>query len=140
MKPKLVDLKRVAHLLQEQCPFIIFAIISGIDEEGRLNLIDNVELFVLLETSIGIFFALEKILPVMTVLVPEALCDVTLLNKVDVITRFHASNSRCLFIGNGKEQSYRQFVQRARLDYRIFKAQYRLNGSVDFFERIPDCR
>lgn len=130
MKQKLVDLKRVADSLQEQCPFITFAIISGIDEEGRFNSLENVELSVLLDANTGFFYALEKILPVMTVLVPEAFCEVTLLNRVDIKTRFQASNSRCLFIRNGKEHTYRKFVQRACLDYRILRAQYRLNGTI----------
>jgi hypothetical protein len=131
MKPKLVDLKGVADSLREQCPFIMFATINGIDEEGRLSLLANVELSVLLDRSTGFFYALEKILPVMTVLVPEAFCEVTLLNRVDVKTRFEASNSRCLFIRNGKEQTYREFVQQARLDYRILRARYRLNGILN---------
>ncbi len=128
MKPKLVDLKKVALLLQAQCPFITFAVISGIDEEGRVTLLENVELSVLIETNTGFFYALEKILPVMSELIPEAFCEVTLLNRADVITRYNASNSRCLFIRNGNEQTYRKFVQQTRLDYRILKAHCRRKG------------
>jgi hypothetical protein len=127
---KLVDLKRVADALREECPFIQFAIVSGIDEEGRPDLLNNVELSVLLDQNTGFCYALEKILPVITDLIPTNLCEVVLLNRVDLKTRFKASNSRCLFIQQGMEQTYRAFIQQARLDFRIMKAKGRLNGVI----------
>ena len=128
MKPKKVDLQRIAESLQMHCPFITFAMISGLDDEGWLKPLENVELSVLIDTDTGFFYALEKILPVMTCLVPDAFCEVTLLNRVDVKTRFMASNSRCLFIRTGQEISYENFVQKACLDYRIMSAQCRIKG------------
>jgi hypothetical protein len=130
MNSKLVDLKRVADSLREECPFIQFAIVSGIDEEGRPDLLNNVELSVLLDNNTGFCYALEKILPVITDVVPTNLCEVVLLNKVDLKTRFKASNARCLFIQKGMEQTYRAFVQQARLDFRIMKAKCLLNGAI----------
>jgi hypothetical protein len=137
MKPKLVDVKKVAQLLQAQCPFIAFAVINGIDAEGHVSLLENVELSVLLEKNTGFFYALEKILPAMTVFIPEAFCEVTLLNRVDVITRYKASNSQCLFIRNGNEQTYRKFIQQSRLDYRILKAQCRRKGINGLNPQFP---
>ncbi len=128
MKVRLVDLKRVADSLQVQCPFITFAMIEGIDEKGQHISPGNLELFVMLENNTGFFLALEKILQAMAIMVPGELCEVTILNRVDVTTCFKASNARCLFVRCEKEQIFRQFLQRACLDYRILKAQHRLNS------------
>jgi len=129
MKVSLVDVKRVADSLQAQCPFITFAMIDGIDEQGQHILPGNLELFVMLENNTGLFLALEKILQAMAMMVPGVLCDVTILNRVDVTTCFKASNARCLFVRYEKEQMFRQFVQRACLDYRILNARRRLNSA-----------
>ncbi|MFZ4562661.1 MAG: hypothetical protein ACOYNU_04710 [Bacteroidales bacterium] len=130
MKPNPVELKVVTSSLYEQCPFILFAIVSGIDAEGRVNLPDHVELSVMLERNTGFCFALEKILPVLSERITGVQCEVVFLNRVDAVTRFNASNSRCLFIRSGQEQIYRRFIQQARLDYNILRAQFRLNGMI----------
>lgn len=131
MTSKKVDLKKIADTLQERCPFIIFAMLTGLDEEGRLKWLENPELSVFIGSDTGNWYALEQILPVVSETVPEAFCDVTLLNRVDAVTRFRATNGLCLFVQKGKEQQYYQFVQHASLDYRIMRAQQRRSGIIE---------
>jgi len=130
MKPDLVELKMVTSSLCDQCPFILFAIVSGIDAEGRVNLPVRVELSVMLERNTSFCYALETILPLLSELITGVECEVVFLNRVDAVTRFNASNSRCLFIRSGQEQIYRRFIQQARLDYNILRARFRLNGMI----------
>ena len=131
MQSKKVDLKKIADTLREQCPFIMFAMLTGLDEDGRLKWMQNPELSVFIGSDTGTWYALEQILPVVSATVPEAFCDVTLLNRVDATTRFRAIQGLCLFVQNGKEQNYRRFVEHASLDYRIMRAQQRRRGIID---------
>jgi hypothetical protein len=128
MKSKIIDQRTIAESLQQRCPFITFAFIRGLDPEGRRNSMENLELSVHLEGQTGFFYALEKIIPVMEELVPKTCCEITLLNNVDAQTRYKASNAPCLFIRKGNEEIYHKFVDRASLDYRILRAQFRRKG------------
>jgi hypothetical protein len=131
MKSKKVDLKKIADALRAQCPFIMFAMLTGLDDKGRLKWLENLELSVFIGTDTGTWYALERILPVITAAVPEAFCEVTLLNRVDAATRFRVIHSVCLYIQEGKEQQYNQFVRHATLDYRILRAQQRRRGIIE---------
>jgi hypothetical protein len=131
MKSKKVDLKKISDTLQEKCPFIVFAMLTGLDEEGRLKWLENLELSVYLGSDIGNWYALEQILPVITETLPQAFCDVTLLNRVDAATRFRAAHGLCLFIRKGQEQQFYKFRHHASLDYRVMRAQQRRCGTID---------
>ena len=131
MKSKKVDVRKIAETLQERCPFIVFAMFTGLDDEGRLKWLENLELSVFLDSGIGNWCSLEKILPVMAAVTPGTFCDVTLLNRVDAVTRFRAAHGLCLFIRHGYEQQYRQFVQHASLDFRVMRAQQRRRGIIE---------
>ncbi|MEI7898180.1 MAG: hypothetical protein WCJ26_14160 [bacterium] len=131
MKSKNVDLKKIADSLRERCPFILFAMFTGLDENGELNRKENPELSVFIGPDTGNWHALEQILPVMSKMIPGEMCDVTLLNRVDAVTRFRAANGQCLFVQEGKEQQYTKFVKHASLDYRIMRAQYRRRGIIE---------
>jgi hypothetical protein len=131
MKTKRVDLKKIADTLQERCPFIVFAMLTGLDDEGRLKWLEHPELSVYIGSDTGNWYALEQILPVITETVPQAFCDVTLLNRVDVATRYRAAHGLCLFIRKGQEQKFYQFKHHASLDYRILRAQQRRSGTLE---------
>ena len=125
MKSTWIELKKVAEVLQEKCPFITFALLNGIDKDGSLNAHTKLELSVFVDSGIGTLAAIEMILPAMTSVAPGAMCEVTLLNHVDPTTRHFAMQDICLFIRNGQEQFFRDFGQRSSLDYRILCAQNR---------------
>ena len=131
MKSKKVDLMKIADTLRERCPFIMFAMLSGLDEEGRLRWLQNLELAVFIGAETGTWYALEQILPIISMSVPEAFCEVTLLNRVDAATRYRAIHGLCIFIRDGKEQEYHRFAQNAHLDYRIMRAHQRRRGIID---------
>ena len=105
--------------------------VPGLDDEGRLKWLENLELSVFIDADAGTWHSLEKILPVMAITAPGTFCDVTLLNRVDAVTRFRAAHGLCLFIRQGQEQQYRLFVQHASLDYRIMRAQQRRRGIIE---------
>ena len=130
MKSKKIDLKKVAEELQRECPFIAFAYVGGIGENEQLIPLENLDLAVFVEKNTGISSALQKILPAMTNLVPDAFCEVILLNRADPVTRFRASKNRVLFVRDGQDQARQQFNQRASLDYRILRAQNRRRGLI----------
>ena len=131
MKSIWIDLKNVAKILQEKCPFIKFALISGPDENGCLNVSAKLDLSVFVGSGIGTWVAIEKILPVITVAVPEVCCEVTLLNLADPATRYRAMQDICLFIQTGQEHVFHEFDLRSKLDYRIMRAQKRRRGLVE---------
>ncbi len=131
MKSTLIDLKNVAKILQEKCPFIKFALLNGPDENGCLNASAKLDLSVFVGSGIGTWVAIEKILPVITVAVPEVCCEVTLLNLADPATRYRAMQDICLFIQKGQEDVFHEFDLRSRLDYRIMRAQKRRRGLVE---------
>jgi hypothetical protein len=131
MKSKKVDLKSIADTLRERCPFIQFATLTGLDAEGRLKWLENLELSVFIGAEAGNWSALEQILPVISDAVPGAFCEVTLLNHVDAATRFRAVQGLCLFIREGGEQCYQQFARHASLDYRIMRAHQRRMGIME---------
>ncbi len=126
-----IDLNKISEVLRDQCPFIVFATICGLDETGRQNWHEKPELSVFIREDKGTWSALEQILRSLTGIIPDSSCDLTLLNKVDPATRFRAANGFCLFVQDGKYQHYRQFVQHASLDYRIMRARQRVMGIVD---------
>ena len=131
MKSTWIELKKVAEILQEKCPFIKFALLSGLDKYGGLDAHEKLELSVFVDSDIGTWAAIEKILPVLTIAIPDVICEVTLLNHVDPGTRNRAMQDICLFIRNGQEQVFRDFGQRSSLDYRILCAQNRRKGLIE---------
>ena len=131
MKSLKFNLTTITERLRDRCPFILFALITGLDEEGWLHPAENLELSVYIGSGTGTWHALEKILPVVSAMIPETFCDVTLLNHVDATTRFRAIHGVCLFIREDKEQNYSHFVQHATLDYQIMRARGRRLGIID---------
>ncbi len=131
MTSKNIDLKKIAEVLREQCPFIVFATISGMDETWRPGQGEKPELNVFILEDKGTWSALEQILHSIAPIIPDSSFDLTLLNRVDPATRLRAANGFCLFVLDGKEQYYRQFVRQASLDYRIMCARQRVRGFVD---------
>jgi hypothetical protein len=131
MHSKKVDVQKIADSLRERCPFIMFAMLTGLDDEGQVKWLENIELSVFIGYETGSWYALEQILPIMESSVPEAFCDVTLLNRVDAVTRFRATKGCCLFIQEGKEQQYEKFVRHASLDYKILRAHQRRKGIIE---------
>jgi hypothetical protein len=128
MKSTRIDLDAVSVLLQERCPFITFALLGGPDKDGCMAAGEKLELSVFLDGGIGTWTAIEKILPVMTVIVPGVFCEVTLLNNVDPATRYRAMQEICLFIQKGQEPVFNEFGKRSSLDYRIMRAHQRRTG------------
>ena len=128
MRLKILDLKRIAEILKEQCPFIIFAFLKGMDKERMLQSTENLELCVYVDTDTGTCYALEKILAVMTMAAPEVFCEVILLNFADRYTRFQALQDHCLFVRVEHENHYLKFLYHTTLDYRIMRAQERRRG------------
>ncbi|MDP1623908.1 MAG: hypothetical protein Q8M08_16410 [Bacteroidales bacterium] len=131
MKSKKVDVKLISDNLRERCPFILFALLTGLGDDGQAKLNEHLELSVFIGSGTATWHALEQILPVISTVVPEPCCDVTMLNRVDVLTRFRAVNGVCLFIREGREQYYRRFVQHVTLDYRVIRAQNRKLGIIE---------
>ncbi len=128
MKRKKVDIQKIQSALLTSCPFISFAFISGPDESGFIMPPGNLDLAVYLDGSIGMCLALENILPVMNRIVPQVFCELTILNRVDPITRHEVLQKSPLFVRETGEHQYSQFVKNAELDYRILRAQYRRRG------------
>jgi len=126
-----IDLNKVSAALREQCPFVVFATISGLDKNGWVNRKENLELSVFINSGTSTWDALEKLLPVVSVAVPETHCDVTLLNRVDAATRFRAAHGFCLFTQDGKEQDFQKFARHASLDYRIMRVWQRRMGLLE---------
>jgi hypothetical protein len=131
MKSQKIDLQKIADALRERCPFVVFAIVNGLDEHGRTSLCEDPELSVFIQAGTGTWRALERILPVIAATVPVAHCDVTLLNRADAKTRFRALHGLCLFVQEDYKEHYRHFVRHASLDYRIMRAQGRRIGIID---------
>jgi hypothetical protein len=126
-----VDLKMLSETLGKRCPFIIFALLSGLDENFQIKKRENPELCVFIDSKTGSWQALEQIFTVMASMAPEPICDVIVLNRVDGLTRHRAIQGLCLFIQEGQEQNYRLFVQRTNLDYKVMRAQWRRKGIID---------
>ncbi|MCX6267590.1 MAG: hypothetical protein NTW16_09570, partial [Bacteroidetes bacterium] len=131
MKSQKFELTKIADALREHCPFIVFATLPGIDEDGQVTCLEIMEVCVFIGSDTGIWDALEQILPAIAKVVKTDLCHVTFLNRVDVETRYRAVNGVCLFIREGKEHNYRQFARHAILDYRIMRAQQRRRGLIE---------
>jgi hypothetical protein len=131
MTSKKIDLKKISEVLREQCPFIVFATISCLEETGRPGRGEKPELNVFILEEKGTWSALEQILQSITPIIPDSSFDLTLLNRVDPATRLRAANGFCLYVLDGKEQYYRQFVRQASLDYRLMRARQRVRGLVD---------
>lgn len=131
MKSAGIELKKFADTVREQCPFVAFAIISELNEEGQVHSIENPELSVFICSGYPPWLALRQILTVLSTFNPELLCDITLLNRVDSESRIRAVNGKCLFIRKGCENHYHQFARNARLDYRIMKALQRRMGLIE---------
>ena len=130
MQPKRIDMKRVSELLQQRCPFILFAFFAGMDEDGKMKYPENLDLSVYTGSDTQSWSAIEKILPVMTLVSPEVFCEVTILNLAGTGTRFYALTGHCLFIKKGQEYFYREFDRKTNLDYRILRAHERRRGIV----------
>ncbi len=131
MKTPKIDFKKISGMLRERCPFIHFAMLSGFDEEGQPVCQENRVLYAFIAVDTGSWKALEQILQVVAATLPDGFCEVTLLNRVDAAIRFRAIHGICLFVQEDKMQHYRQFVQRANLDYRIMRALGRRMGSIE---------
>lgn len=139
MKRKKIDLQKIQNTLLSSCPFISFAFIDGPDCSGFIMPPGNIDLAVYLDGTIGTYLALERILPVMTHSVPEVFCEVTILNRVDPITRYNVIQKSPLFIRETRENQFTQFVRKANLDYRVLRAQYRRRGLLtDTTQAMPD--
>ena len=130
MKTTWIDVGTIAEKLQESCPFITFALIRGLDPNGFLILPEKIELSVFVNAGIGTWPAIEKILPVISVVAPDIYCEVVLLNRADPATRTSAIHDQCLFIQKGQEHVFHEFGQRSSLDYRILRAHQRRRGLV----------
>ena len=126
-----LDLKKLSDTLTEQCPFIMFAMLNGLDANGQPEWHNNPELSVFISADTGTWHALEQILPVLKATVPDMFVDVTLLNRVDAVTRFRAIQGICLYVREDSGHNYRRFVQQAFLDYRIMRARGRSMGFID---------
>lgn len=131
MKSRKINLPVIAELLRDRCPFIIFALLTGHGEDGLPGKPAHFELSVYIDPGTGALQALEQILPVMEAALPGLSYDMILLNRVDATTRFRAARGECLFIRENDEQSYRQFVKHAILEYRIMRARGRRLGIID---------
>jgi hypothetical protein len=131
MKSQKIDLQKIADALRERCPFVVFAMVTGLDEDGRTILREDPGLSVFIEDGTGTWDALKVILPVISAAVPVAHCDVTLLNRADAKTRFRAIHGLCLFVQEDYKEHYLHFVRHASLDYRIMRAQGRRMGIID---------
>ncbi|NCA76709.1 MAG: hypothetical protein EOM90_10260 [Alphaproteobacteria bacterium] len=139
MKRKKVDLLKIQNVLLSSCPFISFAFIQGPDSSGFIMPPGNIDLAVYLDGTIGTYQALERILPVMTHSVPQVFCELTILNRVDPITRYNVLQKSPLFIREKMENQFSQFVRKTNLDYRILRAQYRRRGLLsDTNQAMPD--
>jgi hypothetical protein len=126
MKSKKVDLNKLTMALQADCHFVLFAIITGFDQEKQVPLEKNLELSVYVESGTGSIMALEKLLFVVNKVVPDFFCEIILLNKTDADSRFKAAGGTCLFIRPGNEIIYELFVSRASFDYRVKRAQLKV--------------
>lgn len=131
MKPGKFDLGNVADALQERCPFILFAMINGLDDHGQPGWLKNPEVSVFIDPATSCWQALEKILPVMAVASPGVFFEVTMLNRVDVETRFRATQGVCLFVRQDMLGNYTNFIRQAGLDHRIMRARGRKSGIID---------
>jgi hypothetical protein len=131
MKSRIFDLRLIADALRSRCPFIMFAMVHGVDECGRQDIPGTPELSVLLDHHPGAWNAIQRILPVLSESGMEHRLELTLLNRVDVYTRFRASQGVCLFVKEGSEQHFRNFRMQASLDHRIMRAQGRKLGIID---------
>ncbi|MCK9220073.1 MAG: hypothetical protein PHF97_11430 [Bacteroidales bacterium] len=130
MKSKTIDFKKLASDLEDLCPFIYFAVLTGMEPEDQIGGMIFPELMVFVEPEMGSCDALEHIFPVLVEIVSDVFCDVTLLNRVDPVSRFKATNGNLLFIREGREATYRRFVERAKLDYKIYRALLRKQGLI----------
>jgi len=131
MKTCEFNLKKIADTLHEQCPFILFATMNGLDEAGRPGWLKNPEVSVFVTPGTGLWLALEKILPLLAGAAPGVFIDVTLLNRVDAVTRYRATQGVALFIREGSQETYANFVRQAGLDHRILRARGRRLGLID---------
>jgi hypothetical protein len=131
MKTGKFNLKKLAEALQERCPFILFATISGLDEAGQPGWLNDPELSIFILPGMGAWHALEKTLPVLAVTDPGVFFDVTLLNRVDVVSRFRAIHGECVFVREEAQEEYKNFMRQAGLDYRLMRARARRAGVID---------
>lgn len=128
MDIKKVDFNNLALSLQDHCPFILFAMLTGFDAEKEAPVEKNLELSVFLEPGTGFVMALEKILLVAARAAPDFFCEITILNRIDADSRFRAAGGTRLFIRAGKEDLFKMFVTNASFDYRLKRAHMRLQG------------
>ncbi len=113
------------------CPFIDFATILVPEKDNELCCLKPCELFVYTADSTSRWAALEKILAAIALSDSAYACDVILLNRADVFTRYRASQSDCLLIRQGKEEDFKRFRKQASLDHRIIRARGRQLGIID---------
>ena len=122
---------KLTEALTARCPFIDFATILVPEKANDLCCLKPCELFVYTADGTSRWDALEKILAAIALSDPGYACDVILLNRADVFTRYRASQSQCLWVRQGKEDDYYRFCQKAGLDHRIIRARGRRLGIID---------
>ncbi|MFZ4521229.1 MAG: hypothetical protein ACOYNC_05960 [Bacteroidales bacterium] len=131
MNAKMVKLAHVANLLCKDCPFVLFAWFSILENNDRKNGQSNLNLSVYISADAGFLVSIERIFRVFKASFPDSACDVTLLNHADAATRYKAVHGACMFSRAGCASEYRQFVRQAHLDYRILRAHQRRRGLIE---------
>lgn len=134
MKRKKVDTGRLAFEIQEKCPFVLFAVLTGFDSENQLPVEKNLEISIYLDPGTLFIVGLEKVLPVVVKAVPDFFCEIIIINQIDIDSRFKAACGHPFFIRAGNEALYKRFVSRAVFDYRVKCAGIRVRELRGFRE------
>jgi predicted nucleotidyltransferase len=90
------DAKRLGETLRERCPTVAFALLHGSASSGVVRAGSDVDVAVYLSRPVSVQLLLEVMAAVAQV-VPEAECDVGVLNDADPVFRFEALRGQLLF-------------------------------------------
>ncbi len=115
------DIDKLAVLLKEQCPQVLFALLHGSAKEGRVKRDGDIDLALFIDGKPTLELY-EKASRCVEAVAGDVKCDIGILNNAEPVYRFEALKGKLLFFRN--EEQYLHFFSLACREYESQVADY----------------
>ena len=115
------DIDKLAVLLKEQCPQVLFALLHGSAKAGRIKQAGDIDLGLFIEGKPTLELY-EKASRCVEAVAGNVKCDIGILNNAEPVYHFEALTGRLLFFRD--EEQYLQFFSLTCREYESQVADY----------------
>lgn len=115
------DIDKLAVLLKEQCPQVLFALLHGSAKGGRIKQAGDIDLALFIEGKPTLELY-EKASRCVEAVAGDIKCDIGILNNAEPVYRFEALKGKLLFFRN--EEQYLHFFSLTCREYESQVADY----------------